>query len=266
MLGDDGLHVVVPHVDGEQPEGADVARVRRHDDAGEVEDVHEPAGQQRAGAAERGQREVADVEAGLTVTWRRALAWFHAEISRMPVAVRSRGRAWRRAGPGRRSAAGTRLERDLPAQQVRRDPAEGDVGVGDGGLVAALGVAHGAGVGAGRLGADLQRALGREPGDRAAAGADGDDVDHRDLGRVVADRALGGERRLAVDDDGDVGRGTAAVAGEDRWKPRVAGDQRGAQGAGGRAGQHRGDRLVHDLVGGEDAAVGLHHVEGDVGG
>ena len=97
---------------------------------------------------------------------------------------------------------GLHVERDLAAEQVGRDPAEHDVGVGDGRLGAALGVAERAGVGAGRVRADLEGALGREPGDRAAAGADGHDVDHRDLARVGADGALGGEGRLAVEDDG----------------------------------------------------------------
>ena len=93
------------------------------------------------------------------------------------------------------------VERDLAAEQVRGDPAEDDVGVGDGRLGAALGVAERAGVGAGRLRPDLERALGGDPGDRAAAGADGDDVDHRDLARVGADRALGRQGRLAVEHD-----------------------------------------------------------------
>ena len=161
-------------------------------------------------------------------------------------------------------AGGLHVERDLAAEQVGRDPAEGDVGVGDGRLGAALGVAERARVGAGRVRADLEGALGREPGDRAAAGADGHDVDHRDLARVGADGALGGEGRLAVEDDGHVGRRAAAVAGEDPGEAGDLGDQRGAERAGGRAGQHRGDRLVDDLVGRQHAAVGLHHVERDL--
>ena len=110
----------------------------RHERARQPEDVHQPAGQQRARAAERGQREVADVEARLTVTWRRALAWFQAEISRMPVAhalqVQVELRAERRQAVGRRSTR----QRDLAAEQVRGDPAEDDVRVGDGRLVAAV--------------------------------------------------------------------------------------------------------------------------------
>ena len=65
LLGDVGLDVVVLDVDGEQPEGADIARVGRDHHAGEVEDVDETAGQQRPGAAEGRQHEVAHVEAPL---------------------------------------------------------------------------------------------------------------------------------------------------------------------------------------------------------
>ena len=135
------------------------------------------------------------------------------------------------------------------------------MGVGDGDLGAALAVADRSWIGAGRLRPDLERPLGREPGDRAAARADGDHVDHRDLGGVDAHAALGGERGLAVDDDRDVGRGAAAVAGEHPVEAGDPGDQRGAERAGGRAGQHGGDRLVHDLVGAQHAAVRLHDVE-----
>ena len=69
----------------------------------------------------------------LTVTWRSALAWFQAEISRTPVAAGLRASA--RASAASRldaGAGGVDVERDLAAEQVRRDPAEHDVGVGDG--------------------------------------------------------------------------------------------------------------------------------------
>ena len=87
----------------------------------------------------------------LTVTWRSALAWFHAEISRTPVAQASGvspSSVGERLDPG---AGGVDVERDLAAEQVRRDPAEDDVGVGDRDLGAALAVAERAGVGARRL-------------------------------------------------------------------------------------------------------------------
>ena len=155
----------------------------------------------------------------LTVIWRSALAWFHAEISRTPAAHCLEAEAELGRERLEPCAGGVDVERDLAAEQVRRDAAEHDVGVGDGDVGAALAVAERPGVGARRARPDLERPLGRQPGDRAAAGADGDDVDHRDLARVDADRALGGQGRLAVDHDADVGRRTAAVAGQHPVEP-----------------------------------------------
>ena len=157
---DVGLDVVVLDVDGQQAEGRDVARVRRDEHGRDAEDVHQPAQQKRPGAAEGGQGEVADVEAALDgdlaqrvgLVPRRDLEYAggaglggESELPREGL------------DPG---ASGIHVERDLAAQQVRRDPAEHDVGVGDRHVGAALGVAERAGVGAGRLGADLEVALG----------------------------------------------------------------------------------------------------------
>src|SRR5699024_11186092 len=58
VQGDGGLHVVVLDVDGQQAEGGQVAGVQRHEDGRDVEDVHQPAQQERAGAPEGGEREV----------------------------------------------------------------------------------------------------------------------------------------------------------------------------------------------------------------
>ena len=56
------------------------------------------------------------------------------------------------------------------------------------------------------------------------------------LRRERADRALGGQRRLAVDDDRDVGRGAAAVAGQHPVEAGDLRDQRRAERAGRRPG------------------------------
>ncbi len=256
-----GLHVVVLHVDGEQPERRDVAGVRRHQHPRDAEDVHQPAQQQRAGAAEGGEGEVADVEAALDGDLAQRVGLVPGGDLQDAGGTGLRGQVELLGQLLDAGAGGGDVERDLAAEQVGRDPAEHDVRVGDGDLGAALAVAERAGVRAGRLRADLEGALGREPGDGAAAGTDGDHVDHRDLRRVDAHAALGGERRLAADHHADVGGGAAAVAGEHLVEAGHLGDQRGTQGAGGRAREHGGDRLVHDLVGRQHAAVGLHHVE-----
>ena len=110
--------------------------------------------------------------------------------------------------------------------------------VGDRRLGTAGAVAHRARVGAGRLRSHLERALGTDPGDRAAARADGDDVDHRDLARVGADGALGGQRRCAVDHDGHVGRRTATVTGDHLGEAgRLGDDGRTQRPAAGRTGR-----------------------------
>ena len=68
----------------------------------------------------------------LTVTWRSALAWFQAEISRTPVAQASGLSPSWPASALDAGARGVDVERDLAAEQVRRDPAEEHVRVGDG--------------------------------------------------------------------------------------------------------------------------------------
>ena len=158
---DVGADVVVLDVDGEQAEGRDVARVRRHQHGAETEHVHQAAQQQRARATEGGQGEVAYVEAALDgdlaqrvgLVPRRDLQ--HAGRARL-----GREPELRRRAPRCRRRGCVDVEGDLAAQQVRRDPAEEDVCVGDGDLGATLRVAERPGVGAGRVRSDLERALG----------------------------------------------------------------------------------------------------------
>ena len=199
----------------------------------------------------------------LTEIWRRALAWFQAEISRIPAAHSSPLEAEPAGEVLDAGASRARVQRDLPTEQVGRNTAEHEVGIGDRGLDAALAVADRSRVGAGRPGADLEGALAGDPGDGPAAGAHRHHVDHRDLGRVGPDRPLGGQRRLAAEHDAHVGRGATTVTGEDLVEPGPPADQGRAQRSGGRTGQDGGDGLVHDLGGREHAAVGLHDVERD---
>src|SRR5699024_5968338 len=163
-----------------------------------------------ARAAERDHREVTDVQAPLDrdLTQRIGLVpggYFedprgtilYAEVE---LARQGRDPASRRV----------HIERDLAAQQMRRDTAEYQVRVGARGLGAALAVAQGARVRPGRGRPDLQGSLGREPADRTTARADGHDIDHRDLGRKRPDAALRGQAGFAVLDDRHVGGGAAA--------------------------------------------------------
>ena len=124
------------------------------------------------------------------VIWRIALAWFQLAISMMPWAsclcAHVAGKPLRQ-----RRQAGARardIKRDAAADQRRRNAAEHEIGVGDGRLVAAVRIAHRAGLGAGAARPDLEVALAADPGDRSAAGADGLDVDHRNADRKRPDR------------------------------------------------------------------------------
>ena len=156
------------------------------------------------------------------VICRMALAWFQLAISIMPsascsVVMLPGSRAASAAMPVR---ARSTLRRDAAADQRWRDAAHDQIGVGDGRLVAAIRIAHRAGLGAGAARPDLEMALAADPGNRAAAGADGLDVDHRDAHREGADRAAVGHMRLGALDQAEIGRGAAGVQGHQIWETR----------------------------------------------
>ena len=122
-----------------------------------------------------------------TACTRAALAMVSSTISATPAAA-----PWASVLSG----AGERLQRRLGLVAMKRNGAAGEalgieaaqrgVGVGDGGFGAAVAVAGGAGRAACRIGADLQAAQRVEAGDRAAAGADLDQLDHGDAHRQAA--------------------------------------------------------------------------------
>ena len=146
------------------------------------------------------------------------------------------------------------VEAHAPAEEiVRVDVAEHDGGVRDGGLLAALAVAGGAGARARALRADAEQAAGVDPGDGTAAGADAPDI-HRGEAEVVAD-PLAEKPRVArvldlaaadqahveggaagIDDDHVVALVLGAGVGDARERPH-----RGPR-------LHRVDRLRHHVV------------------
>ena len=160
----------------------------------------------------------------------------------------------------RRAASPSRLMR---AAQERAGPdgADDDMGVGGGGLGAALAVAGRPGIGAGALRADAQHAAVIDPDDRAAAGADRHDVEHGRADRQAVDLALRGQRRPAVLHQADVGRGAAHVEGDEVPEARARRLARRADHAGGRSGIERGDGALAHRRGRQAPAVGLHHRE-----
>ena len=131
---------------------------------------------------------------------------------------------------------GLDVERHAAAQQLGRQVAQDHMGVGDGRALAAAAVGRRAGIGAGALRTDGQRA-GLDLGDRAAARADRHHVDHRQRQRPFADMALLGERDAAVLDQADVGAGAADIDGDDILDAARRGDVARADHAGRRARQ-----------------------------
>ena len=215
---------------------------------------------QRSGAAEGDERELAGVEAAL-----------HGDDAQRALHVRDgdvedglRGAPLvAREGLGEAAGGAERaveVERHRAAEQAGgREPAEQQVGVGDGEGVAAP-VGGGAGVGAGGLRADVERAAGVEASDRAAAGADRVDVDGGRARRQAVDVDVGprGERAVA---ERDVGRGAAHVEADHALEAGAAGGVEGAGHAGGGPRQQRGHGQRGGALGGGRATVGLHDAQ-----
>jgi len=112
-----------------------------------------------------------------------------------------------------------------------------DKGVGDGRAFAAQAIASGARGRSCAFRADLEDTLRIDPGDGAAAFADGGDGDGRDVNRKIADHLSHAILRRAVADDGDVGAGPADIEAHGGGGIRSTCDAGGADHAGSSAGQ-----------------------------
>ena len=212
-----GADEVVALVGGEHAERREVRRELRHDHGRDVQLARDRDDMQRAGAAGGDQREVARIETLL----HRHLAHRQRHLRDRDLDDRLRGGDGvdlQRLGDllGDAARGGIGVELHLTAEEVVGiEPTKHDIGVGDGRLGAAPAVADRARIGARALRADLERADVVDPGDRAAAGADLDHVDHRQhhrmARRIAADVVAGRERRLAVLDQARLGGGAAHV-------------------------------------------------------
>ena len=138
--------------------------------------------------------------------------------------------------------------------------AKNHVGVGDRRQIAATPVADGPRVGAGALRPDLEEAGFVDPRDRPAAGADGADIDHRNVDRHrIFDLDLVRHRRLAVADQRHVCRGAAHVIADEVRPVGAAPGIGGGNHAGGRP-RHNGlRRLANHPVRRDGAAIAVHH-------
>ena len=160
------------------------------------------------------------------------------------------------------------IQRQAAGGEARRvDAAEHEVGVGHRRQRAAAAVAGRAGLGAAGIGADGDAAHRVHAPDRAAAGADLDELDHRHAHRqaaalevapgarhLEAARALG----LAVLDEADLGRGAAHVEGEHVAQPALARQVRGQDGAARGPRLDEPDREARRLLQRRQPAAGHH--------
>ena len=171
------------------------------------------------------------------------------------------------------SRAASDAEPHLAAQEERGiEPAKGQVGIGDGGLLAALAVADRPRIGARALRPHPQDAARVDPGDAAAAaGADLDEIDHWGTDGVAArprladpgvglgaDLVLLGDPGLAVEDEADLRRGAAHVEREHVGVAELAGDVVGDDDPRGRTRLHHVGRLLRAGLEGQHSAARLH--------
>ena len=170
-----------------------------------------------------------------TACTRAALAMFSSTISEMPkaasvVSSSTLSPTWASMAVRLRP----RVERDRAAgEAVGIDAAQHHVGVRHGRPRAAQPIARRAGVGAGALGPDRDALHGVDAGQRAAARADLDHLDHRDAHRqagalheavAAVDLEAARGHRLAVVDDADLGRRAAHVEAQDAVDAEALGD------------------------------------------
>ena len=190
-----------------------------------------------AGAAERGEGELARVQAALDADHpQRAhhLGVGHAhDAQRRLLRVEPERLARRR----QRALGQLAPQRHLAAAQLRAvgEQPEEQVGVRHRGVLAAAVVAGGPRLGARGARADAQRPAGVGARDRAAARADRVHVDHRMADRHAGDDGIGRGLRLAADHRRHVGARAAHVEREQVVIAARRARERGAHDAAGRA-------------------------------
>ena len=263
-LDHDGPLLLVLEVGVQQAHRRGDAGVRRDDDPGDGQLACDVRAVERPAAAERDEAEVARVEALLHAV----------DADRVDHVLgqdlRDAQRRARDVEPERlpegcdRGAGAVDVELEIAREaRAAAHAAEHRLRVGRGGLGAPAAVADRPRVGARALRPDPQQAARVDAGQRAAAGADRVEVDHRDHHLVAAEvrvvevlHAHDGVRR-----DADVRRGPAHVERDDA---AVAGRARGGDAAHDprdRPGHEQLRRARHRAVDRQRAAVGGHEVE-----
>ena len=181
---------------------------------------------QRPGPAKGDQREVARIDPALD--GQQADGVGHVLVGEVDDCLRRRfpGQSQRTRQRVDHRRRALRVQLQFPAQEkIGVEPAQHQVGVGHGGGVAAGAVAAGAGPGAGALRSHRQHAALVDARDGAAAGAQRAHLDHRQRHRQPPlDLVVGGELRLALQQQSHVAARAAHVEGDRLLEARLAGE------------------------------------------
>ena len=257
---------------GEKPDRAHHPRAERRQERGRAERQRDPIGVHRPRAAEGEEREAVRVFAALQRMDARGVG--HVLVGDL---VNAPGRLLDRHAQLvgdlllDRPPRAVDIQLHAPAEEVGRVKiAEDQIGVGHRRLGSAAPVADRPWIRPGRVRPDLEQPERIHARDRAAAGADLDHLDHRDLdGQPGAfleaidsiDLELMGDQRAALVDHTEFGRRAAHV---ERQQVGVAsglaiGGRR--QRARRRAGLEQAHRVAHGGVHGGNAAAGEHEEE-----
>ena len=258
-------HVVTPQVGANEAQGRERSRDWRTNDGCDAQLLGERRRVQGAGATECRQGEVARIVAALhrddLQRFRHGIVddiddggggspHVDAERDRQPLLdCGLRGLEIQRHGTGK--------------QRLLAEIAQHQVAVGHSRLGAATAIADGAGLGARTLRPHAQGTGAVDPGDRAAAGGNLGEVDHRHADRMPGAANLVFRRGFVFSIANQAGlRGGAAHV--ERQEVQLAGlarNQRGADDPGRRTGLHRHRRHGDTFGGFEHATVRAHQVE-----
>ena len=264
--GEPGADMVVAQVGEQHAEGREHAGGGRNDHRPDPDLARDQHRMQWTGAAISHQREVAGIEAALGGDALDRIGHRGHRDAQNSFGRRGGVHAER---PGdtldQRTFGGFDIEPHLTAEKaVGGEPPEHEVGIGHRRLGAAAAVAGRPRHRSGALRSDAQPAL-LHPRDRAAAGADLENIHHGDLHReravIAADQGGAGGERVTIVDDAGLGSGPAHVEGD-----CVLETERMAQGLGADdAGRRTRFQHVHTVPLGllrlVEAAVRLHDQE-----
>ena len=223
LLAHQGADIVALDVGDVQAEGGEIARIGGRENPPDGEEVRD-LGREHAARAAEGREHVA---AGLPSPACGDLADAVDLVGGGDLEDAGRGllraEVEARAEPDEGRPRRLGIEGERAADEAARQAAEHEGRVGDRGPLTPPPVADRPRVGARALRPHLQRAVIVHPGERAAAGAHGRDVEHGRLDRIVLDQRLAGELGLEPLDQRDVGRGAADIEGEHILEARKPG-------------------------------------------